>query len=133
MRPGRGEEEEEGRKSGNRLGETEGGCRSRREARPRWGRGAAQGRAGTAPAPAGSAPSAVAPGIEVPRVGALAEPGSRCCSSGSFGLPARVFQERHVQMRAVAFKEGKGPNIDIGEDKQVFVRLVISEYFEVVF
>lgn len=36
-------------------------------------------------------------------------------------------------MRAVASRERKGPNIDIGEDKQMFVRLVISEYLEVVF
>lgn len=91
------------------------------------------GPAGTAPAPAGPAPSAVAPGIEVPRLGALAEPGSRCCSSGSAGLPARVFQERRLQMWAVAFRERKGPNIDIGEGKQMFFRLDISEYSEVVF
>lgn len=36
-------------------------------------------------------------------------------------------------MRVVAFRKRKGPNIDIGEGKQMFVRLIISEYFEGVF
>lgn len=47
--------------------------------------------------------------------------------------PARVFRQGHLQMRPVAPRERKGPNIDIGEDRQMFVRLVISEYLGVVF
>lgn len=147
VRPGRGEEEEEGRKSGDRFGGNGG-----RMSVPEGSAAAGVGDEG-APCPwrrGAGGPHVLRPPagslgllwphhelIEVSRVwrkGKVCSLASGVISVVNLGyLHVSCFSGDPVRNAAYGFKEGEGPKIGTGEDKKMFVRLIASKYFKVVF